>query len=142
MKIKAKLYKWFLVEAIMCTFPAVTLLIGAIPLVGVGLVEIIWPATSDSRPILIRIEAVLPYIAAIFGLIVLWRYVINVASGGHIRFGLLFFFAVMSGASACGEIYSVAPLSLQALVCAPLLVLIAHLLLLSKHNKRDRSLPS
>ncbi len=126
--------KWLFAEAIICMLPAMILLLSALPAIGFGLFEVIGTVAGDSRPVLARIYAVLPYVAGMLGLIILWRYVAIVAAGGVIRLGLLFWIAVGAGVVACKEVFAIAPLVAQVLVCAPLWVLIAHLLLLSGRN--------
>jgi len=127
---------WLLVEAIVLTLPAASMILLFVPYLPFAFVEIISPIPSDGRDLAERIFGLLPVTGGAFGIAVIWRYVVLIAGGKFRRAGIDAWIAMPAGVLACFEVFRTIPVIVAAGICVPVWALAAHLVFIIARAKK------
>jgi hypothetical protein len=127
--------KWLLIEAGVLTFPSIALMAYAIPMLAVGLIQVVFPFSTDGRTFLERAISLLPYVGGVFGLLTLWRCVVAISQERKFILGLAFWVAILAGISACRELFAIAPTHISYLVSVPVWVLVVQVIFMNEALK-------
>ena len=127
---------WLIVEALALSLPATLLLAAGLPIAARS-TELFAALSGDFSGIFESLLALLPYLCGLFAWVTVWWYVLMVAAGQHLELGMWFWTAGAAGFATTCDVLVVQP-KLVFLACAPVWILVAHLLLLGVRPQSQR----
>ena len=129
---------WLILEALALTLPATLLLAAGLPIAALSIVAIVTTLATDTRSLMECLFALLPYFCGLFAWAMLWHYVLRVAAGERLQMDLSFWAGVGAGFVATVDFLVTTPEPARLLVCVPLWLLSAHVLMLGVRQQTQR----